>query len=135
MGRDDRIRSRRRLSVCLSSYICLSTLVPIRPSSFVLFVSRPLPSSSCAPSDSSKHLLKMEDKKSSQDYSVESGPDHPSSPDAHAARLGEGDAVFGDEVGHTIKYRRLSWPAVCALMICEIVSVGRISLELYGLAS
>ncbi|KAI0150277.1 hypothetical protein GGR57DRAFT_202373 [Xylariaceae sp. FL1272] len=36
--------------------------------------------------------------------------------------------VFGQEEGHDIKYKTLSWPLVAVLMITEIVSNGMLSL-------
>jgi hypothetical protein len=41
--------------------------------------------------------------------------------------------VFGDERGHGIHYRTLSWPFVAFLMITEIVTYGTLSLP-YSLA-
>lgn len=40
--------------------------------------------------------------------------------------------VFGNEAGHAIKYKTLSWPMVAALMITEIVSNGMLSLPQSG---
>ncbi|KAK3614774.1 hypothetical protein LTR56_027036, partial [Elasticomyces elasticus] len=36
--------------------------------------------------------------------------------------------VFGNETGHGIQYRTLSWPFVAALMLTEIVTYGTLSL-------
>lgn len=36
--------------------------------------------------------------------------------------------VFGNEEGHSIKYRTMSWQMVAVLMIAEIVSNGMLSL-------
>ena len=36
--------------------------------------------------------------------------------------------VFGDERGHGIHYRTLTWPLVAVLMITEIVTYGTLSL-------
>lgn len=44
---------------------------------------------------------------------------------------GERD-VFGDEEGHSIKYKTLSWQLVAVLMIAEIVSNGMLSLPSSG---
>ena len=41
--------------------------------------------------------------------------------------------VFGDETGHGIRYRTLTWPLVAFLMITEIVTYGTLSLP-YSLA-
>ncbi|KAK5720966.1 hypothetical protein LTR15_006928 [Elasticomyces elasticus] len=41
--------------------------------------------------------------------------------------------VFGNETGHGIQYRTLSWPFVAALMLTEIVTYGTLSLP-YSLA-
>ncbi|KAH6652325.1 transmembrane amino acid transporter [Truncatella angustata] len=38
------------------------------------------------------------------------------------------DDVFGEETGHDIKYKTLTWPVVALLMITEIVSNGMLSL-------
>ena len=40
--------------------------------------------------------------------------------------------VFGNESGHAIKYKTLSWPMVAVLMITEIVSNGMLSLPQSG---
>jgi hypothetical protein len=40
--------------------------------------------------------------------------------------------VFGNEAGHAIKYKTLSWPLVAVLMITEIVSNGMLSLPQSG---
>jgi len=40
--------------------------------------------------------------------------------------------VFGNEAGHAIKYKTLSWPFVALLMITEIVSNGMLSLPQSG---
>lgn len=40
--------------------------------------------------------------------------------------------VFGDEEGHDIHYRTLSWQMVAVLMITEIVSNGMLSLPSSG---
>jgi hypothetical protein len=40
--------------------------------------------------------------------------------------------VFGNETGHAIKYKTLSWPMVAVLMITEIVSNGMLSLPQSG---
>jgi hypothetical protein len=40
--------------------------------------------------------------------------------------------VFGNEAGHAIKYKTLSWPMVAVLMITEIVSNGMLSLPQSG---
>lgn len=44
---------------------------------------------------------------------------------------GERD-VFGNEEGHSIKYKTLSWQLVAVLMIAEIVSNGMLSLPSSG---
>lgn len=44
------------------------------------------------------------------------------------AALGKGVDVFGDEDGHQIHYKTLSWRFVALLMIAEIVSNGMLSL-------
>jgi hypothetical protein len=44
---------------------------------------------------------------------------------------GERD-VFGNEEGHQIKYKTLSWQLVAVLMIAEIVSNGMLSLPSSG---
>lgn len=36
--------------------------------------------------------------------------------------------VFGNEAGHSIRYKTLSWQMVAVLMIAEIVSNGMLSL-------
>jgi hypothetical protein len=43
-------------------------------------------------------------------------------------RAGQDHDVFGDETGHAIQYKTLSWQLVSALMIAEIVSNGMLSL-------
>lgn len=40
--------------------------------------------------------------------------------------------VFGNEEGHSIKYRTMSWQMVSVLMIAEIVSNGMLSLPSSG---
>ncbi|KAI0183097.1 transmembrane amino acid transporter [Xylaria flabelliformis] len=45
-----------------------------------------------------------------------------------ATGTGRPDDVFGNEDGHEIKYKTLSWPLVAVLMITEIVSNGMLSL-------
>ena len=40
--------------------------------------------------------------------------------------------VFGNEEGHSIKYKTLSWQLVAVLMIAEIVSNGMLSLPSSG---
>ncbi|EJF66551.1 amino acid transporter [Dichomitus squalens LYAD-421 SS1] len=56
---------------------------------------------------------------------------HPNSKEAQAAfqEVGQGkDDVFGEEGGHEIRYKTLSWQLVSALMIAEIVSNGMLTL-------
>jgi hypothetical protein len=40
--------------------------------------------------------------------------------------------VFGNEEGHSIKYRTMTWQMVAVLMIAEIVSNGMLSLPSSG---
>lgn len=42
--------------------------------------------------------------------------------------VGEKNDVFGEEEGHDIKYKTMTWQMVAVLMIAEIVSNGMLSL-------
>lgn len=39
------------------------------------------------------------------------------------------DDVFGNEESHDIQYKTLTWPMVSVLMIAEIVSNGKVTLQ------
>ena len=50
----------------------------------------------------------------------------------HGFAVVQPNDVFGNESGHAIKYKTLSWPMVAMLMITEIVSNGILSLPQSG---
>ncbi|KAI0374329.1 hypothetical protein BV20DRAFT_961462 [Pilatotrama ljubarskyi] len=49
-------------------------------------------------------------------------------PPSESIEKGTVEDVFGDEAGHDIRYKTLTWPFVAAFMIAEIVSNGMLTL-------